>query len=85
MDPAYAARLLGCEESTIEELCRQGKLPAKKWGVGWMLPTAAVLHVINNVALIEAAERAQGPKDRPAATIVPFGDRKPPQLPDLTS
>lgn len=83
IDVDYAAQILACEASTVEELCRQGKLPAKKWGTSWMLPTGAFLHVVNNVALIEAAERAEGKKPAPTLVSLPGGRKEPPQLPEI--
>lgn len=86
MNPAYLAGVLECEESTIEEECRRGSIPAKKWGRSWIIPAHAFVHVANNVAMIEAAERtAEKPSGGQSGTLISIEGRgrKLPQLPEM--
>jgi excisionase family DNA binding protein len=65
MDSTQVAGLLKCSERTVEDHARAGRLPAVKFGDGWMFPTEALLRAVNRLAEEEAAKRS-GPT-RPAA------------------
>jgi excisionase family DNA binding protein len=74
-----AAQLLQCQPGTVEDLCRAGTLPGHKFGTGWVLPTAAFLHRVNEIALEKSAERRMLPQ--PAAVQMPRPEkRRPPTL-----
>lgn len=57
LDPDAAARLCGCEPSSILERLRTGELPGIKFGRSWVLPRDALIKRLNEIALAEAAER----------------------------
>ena len=59
MDSTRVAALLKCSERTIEDYARAGRLPAVKFGDGWMFPTDALLRAINHMAEDGAARRAK--------------------------
>jgi excisionase family DNA binding protein len=80
MDSTQVAGLLKCSERTVEDHARAGRLPAVKFGDGWMFPTEALLRAVNRLAEEEAAKRS-GPT-RPAAIKQAETQRKP--RPDLT-
>jgi hypothetical protein len=86
INPEYAALMLECEPKTVEDHLRAGTLPGEKFGTGWIIPTGAFLQRVNEVAMINAAERLQQRKSgSPLASVVnvPFGKRVAPQLPEL--
>lgn len=58
MDSTEVATLLKCSERTVEDHARAGRLPAVKFGDGWMFPTDALLRAVNSMAEAEAAKRA---------------------------
>lgn len=57
MDSTQVAGLLKCSERTVEDHARAGRLPAVKFGDGWMFPTDALLRAVNRMAEDEAAKR----------------------------
>lgn len=57
MDSSAVAALLKCSERTVEDHARAGRLPAVKFGDGWMFPTDALLRAVNRMAEEEAARR----------------------------
>lgn len=57
MDSTQVAGLLKCSERTVEDHARAGRLPAVKFGDGWMFPVEALLRAINRLAEDEAAKR----------------------------
>jgi len=59
MDSSQVAALLKCSERTVEDHARAGRLPAVKFGDGWMFPTDALLRAVNRMAEDEAAKRAK--------------------------
>jgi excisionase family DNA binding protein len=59
MDSTQVAGLLKCSERTVEDHARAGRLPAVKFGDGWMFPTEALLRAVNRMAEDEAARRAK--------------------------
>lgn len=59
MKSAAVATLLDCSVRTVEDHARAGRLPAVKFGDGWMFPSDALLRAINKMAEDEAAKRAQ--------------------------
>ena len=44
IDAEQAAKMLGCSKEHVEELADRGKLPATKYGRGWVFVTAQLLH-----------------------------------------
>jgi hypothetical protein len=86
LSPELAAQLLDCQPGTIEDRCRDGTLPGTKWGTGWVLPTAAFLQRVNEIALEESARLRERPAPRAVVSLsaaAAKGRRQPPQLPDL--
>lgn len=65
MDSAQVAALLKCSERTVEDHARSGRLPAVKFGDGWVFPAEALLRAVNRLAEAEA-EKRQTPH-KPAA------------------
>lgn len=59
MDSTQVATLLKCSERTVEDHARAGRLPAVKFGDGWMFPTEALLRAVNRMAEEEAVKRQQ--------------------------
>lgn len=59
MDAPAVAQLLKCSERTVEDHARSGRLPAVKFGDGWMFPAEALLRAVNRLAEDEAARRAK--------------------------
>ena len=57
MDSPAVAALLKCSERTVEDHARAGRLPAVKFGDGWMFPVDALLRAVNRMAEDEAAKR----------------------------
>jgi excisionase family DNA binding protein len=51
LDDIAVADLLDCDEKTIQEKARRGELPAVKFGRSWRFPRAALLQVLNDLAL----------------------------------
>lgn len=45
-----AADLLDCETRTVEDALREGTLPGLKLGRSWMIPRAALLEIVNEIA-----------------------------------
>jgi len=58
MDSPAVAALLKCSERTVEDHARSGRLPAVKFGDGWMFPSDALLRAVNQLAEEEAAKRS---------------------------
>lgn len=81
LNAEHAAQLLECEPSTIEEHCRAGSLPGIKFGVGWIIPTAALLDRINNIAMEQSRERLQAKTPVAVSLVVEMRGRR--QLPEL--
>lgn len=55
---AQVATLLGCAESTIEEMARDGELPGLKFGdAGWVFPLKALLDHLNADAKLKMLAR----------------------------
>ena len=57
MDSPAVAQLLKCSERTVEDHARAGRLPAIKFGDGWMFPVDALLKAVNRMAEDEAKKR----------------------------
>lgn len=57
MDAPAVAALFKCSERTVEDHARAGRLPAVKFGDGWMFPSDALLRAVNRMAEDEAAKR----------------------------
>lgn len=74
LDDAEVAALLDCDQKTVQDKARCGLLPAIKFGRSWRFPRAALLQVLNDMALQNKPAKAA-----PTAVKV---TRKPP--PDLT-
>ena len=64
-DAQAVAALLKCSERTVEDAARSGRLPAVKFGDGWLFPAAALIKAVNRIAEEDALKRAQ--PARPAA------------------
>lgn len=54
-----AAELLDCDKSTIEELARTGKLPAKKFGRGWVFVRDLLIEAVKLMCIEESAQRKE--------------------------
>ncbi len=64
IDAEQAAGMLGCSKEHLEELADRGKLPATKYGRGWIFVTAQLIHHVaqdcaKNVRAGEAAPRSE--------------------------
>lgn len=83
------AKLLCCDDNTIEEKARQGKLPGLKFGRGWVFPRDALIETINQMAKQEAETRRTGKPTQPAAIATTPNNRRtgkqPPKLPSLAA
>jgi excisionase family DNA binding protein len=80
LDDCEVAAILDCDEKTVQEQARLGKLPAVKFGRSWRFPRLALLQVLNDMALGNAPE-----KPAPLAIKVPVKPkRRPPTLVSLT-
>lgn len=78
-----AAPQLGCEPSTLEEMARNGEVPAIKLGRGgWVFPRRAFEDRLNELAIEQAKKRRE--PVRPVGAVVDARRRKgPPTLPRL--
>lgn len=76
------ASMLDCAPATVQELARCKKLPGVQFGRAWRFPRAALLEVVNRMAL-ENTRPTEKPK--PAAVVRPIKTRGgPPALPSLS-
>lgn len=57
----HLANMLGCDQETAAAKLINGELPGLKFGRGWVVPTEAFLHRLNELALEEAAKRRERP------------------------
>ena len=80
MDSTQVAGLLKCSERTVEDHARAGRLPAVKFGDGWMFPTDALLRAVNRMAEDEAAKRMAPAK---AVAVKQAPQAKRPMRPNL--
>jgi len=55
---AQVAELLQCTVRTANESAAAGRLPAVKFGSGWVFPATALLDAVNDLAKQEARARA---------------------------
>jgi len=55
---AQVAELLQCTVRTANESAAAGRLPAVKFGNGWVFPATALLDAVNDLAKQEARARA---------------------------
>ncbi len=82
------AKLLKCDETTVEDKARNGELPAVKFGRGWIFPSHALISAVNAIALEQSAARKNG-KSKPVAvlmTAISQAKKKaPPNLPPLSA
>lgn len=85
LDVDQVAKLMRCEPATVQEHARAGDLPGIKWGRDWVFPLGALLRVLDELALQEAARRRE--KVTPSAVLHdikrPKAKRPPPALPAL--
>jgi hypothetical protein len=58
IDAKHAAALLACSQEHIERLAECGRLPAKKYGRGWIFVTAQLLHHV----IVECASNVTAPE-----------------------
>jgi excisionase family DNA binding protein len=81
LDAPEVAAILDCDEKTVQEKARLGELPAVKFGRSWRFPRAALLQVLNSMALANNSPA----KSVPLAIKVPIKPkRRPPTLVALT-
>lgn len=81
LDETEVATMLACEPSTVLELARTKTLPGVKIGRAWRFPRAALMEVVNRMAL----ENTRPAEPRPTAVARPVKARKaPPALPSLS-
>jgi len=85
LDVDQVAELMRCEPATVQEHARAGTLPGLKLGRDWVFPLGALLRVLDELALQEAARRRE--KVTPSAVLHdikrPKVKRAPPALPSL--
>lgn len=62
LSAAQVADLLQCSERTANEHASAGRLPAVKFGAGWVFPADALLEAINAMAKAQAQQRARPAK-----------------------
>lgn len=85
LTPQEIAKILLCDEKTVEEAARKGTLPGVKFGRGWVFPKAALLEALNS----QAKEEAESRKYRTTSPLAITGKqpkqakRNPPALPEL--
>lgn len=89
LDSAQVAALLKCSPRTVEDYARDGRLPAAKFGEGWVFPAEALMRAVNRIAEEEASKRL-APSKKVAATFEKCISPKPlsrarPNLRALTS
>ena len=80
LNAAQAADMLGCSPRTVEDYARAGKLPAVKFGDGWVFPVEAMLRAINRMAEDAAVQRAKTAGCGAVAVSAPNKRRGPPAL-----
>lgn len=79
LDETEVAALLDCATTTVQELARAKKLPGVQFGRSWRFPRAALLEVVNRMAMEHTRSTPQ-----PKAVTRPVPARKaPPVLPSL--
>jgi len=61
---AQVAELLQCTVRTANESAAAGRLPAVKFGSGWVFPATALLDAVNDLAKQEARARAVPSKSK---------------------
>jgi len=59
IDAEQVAALLHCSKGQIEDLAESGRLPATKFGRGWVFVTAQIVYSVLQEALARAAKRAE--------------------------
>jgi excisionase family DNA binding protein len=76
LDDVEVAQILGCDTKTVQEKASAGELPAVKFGRSWRFPRAALLQVLNDLAL------GNKRRHQPQAVLHPTETkrRKPPAL-----
>lgn len=52
-----ACRMVGCAEQTLLARLRSGNLPGLKLGKSWVIPQAAFVSRLNELAAVEAERR----------------------------
>lgn len=57
IDAEQVASLLHCSKGQIEDLAESGRLPATKFGRGWVFVTAQVVHSVLEESTLNAAAR----------------------------
>jgi excisionase family DNA binding protein len=80
MDAREVAELLQCAERTVQDHAREGRLPAVKFGDGWMFPTEALLRAVNRIAEEDAAKRVQPAAPKAVRVAAPQPKRNRPNL-----
>ena len=83
LDSDQVADLLKCSTRTVEDYARSGRLPAAKFGDGWVFPSEALMRAVNRIAEEEAGKRLAPPKPS-AVKVAPLPPRSSRQSrPDL--
>jgi hypothetical protein len=72
--------MLACSVRTVEDYARAGKLPAVKFGDGWVFPVEAMLRAINRMAEDSAAQRSKTASCDAVAVSTQTRRRGPPAL-----
>lgn len=88
LDSQQAAQLLRCSAKTVEDHCRRGDLPGLKFGDGWIIPAAALIQRLHELALAQAAERRRGREHGNEIVALALKNssrtrREPPRLPSV--
>lgn len=80
MDARQVADLLQCAERTVQDHARDGRLPAVKFGDGWMFPTEALMRAVNRIAEEEASKRKDPAAPKAVQAAAPQPKRIRPNL-----
>lgn len=78
------AELLDCAPTTVQELARNKRLPGVQFGRSWRFPRAALLEVVNRMALDHTRKATASDKPAAVARKVVQTRRAPPALPLLS-
>ena len=77
LDEQQVAAMLDCATSTVLELARERKIPGVKLGKSWRFPRAALMEVLNRMAMATTEKPAR------KATMRKPAPRPIPAIPDL--
>lgn len=84
LDAEEVADLLQCSVKTVETHARSGRLPAVKFGDGWIFSSELLIETIKKLSLEEAEKRSRPVRPKGIAVAAPKHRRKPPGMGHLT-